>query len=138
MSKELIELTTTVDDKERKYTGRFLGFIKDDEFNGLVQNVDDVAAKLESKATQPLIKVAQGFGDVTGYRLVMTIKKIDGENCLKKSLYITERLSLIDSVVPKKARQWDNKTQGYKEAEPGKVTFEVGDGDDNIVVQEIE
>lgn len=136
MSK-LVELTTTVDGKERKYVGRFLGFIKDDEFNGLVQNTDDVANRLESKATQPLTEVAAKFDDIAGHRFVMTVKKIDNETCLKKVLFITERLSMIDSVAPARDKTWDNTKQAYDPATPGKVTFQAGEND-NIVVQETE
>ena len=74
MSK-LIKLRTKVDGKETVFTGRFLGFIKDDEFNALVQNAKSVSSRLESKATQPIMEVAAKFDDVTGHRLVMTMSR---------------------------------------------------------------
>jgi hypothetical protein len=138
MSKDLIELTTTEDGKEKKYVGRFLGFIKDDEFNALVQNVEDVAARLESKATQPLLKVAAKFDEINGYRLIMAVKRVNNETVIKKMLYVSEGLTLIDSVVPAvSVKTWNNKTQEYDEPRPGKVTFQAGEND-NITVQETE
>jgi len=114
MSKQLIELSTTIAGKERKYVGRFLGFIKDSEFNALIQNSDKVATRLESKATQPIMEVAAKFNEMIGHRLVMTVKKIDDTTVLKKMLFITEGLEVIDSVVP------------AKDKENGKVTFRSG------------
>jgi len=136
MSKQ-VKLSTTVDGKERTYTGRFIGFIKDDEFNALVQNVDKVAARLESKASQDLMDVASRFDKLVGHRFVMTVKKIDGESCLKKMLYITEGLTIIDSVVPAAEKKWDNVKAEWTEPTLGKVTFQAGDGE-NIEVQETE
>lgn len=119
----LIELTTQVDDKDRKYVGRFLGFIKDDEFNALVQSTSDVAAKLESKATLPLMDIAAKFDVMVGHRLVMTVKKVDNAAVLKKTLFLTEPLLLIDSVSPSSKNR------------PGEVTFQAADNN-NIIVQE--
>ena len=126
MSKQqLIDLNTTIAGKERRYVGRFLGFIKDDEFNALVQNTDEVSTKLESKATQPIMEVVAKFDEIVGHRLVMTVKKIDNENTKKKMLFITESLDIIDSVVP-------GKDKGN-----GKVTFKSG-SEEIIEIQETE
>ena len=134
MSKQ-IELIATIGGEERKYTGRFLGFIKDDEFNALVQNTDKVATRLESKATQDLMEVAAKFDTMVGHRLVMSVKKIDDESCLKKLLYITEGLTIIDSVTPAVEKKWDNVKRDWSEPTLGKVTFQVG-SDENIEVRE--
>ena len=134
---QLVKLTTTVDGKEQTYTGRFLGFIKDDEFNALVQNAEKVATRLESKATQPLLDVASKFDTMVGHRLVMTVRKIDDETCVKKVLYITEGLTVIDSVVPRVEKKWDTVTSKYSTPSMGKVTF-VATDDNNIEVQEAE
>jgi len=137
MSKDLIELTTTENGKEKKYIGRFLGFIKDDEFNALVQNAESVATRLESKATQPIMEIAKKFDDLAGHRLIMTVKRVNDTTCLKKVLYISEGLTLIDSVSPAKDKVWNATKQGYDEAMPGKVTFQAG-VNSNLVVQETE
>ena len=134
MSKQqLIELCTGEDGKERKYIGRFLGFIKDDEFNALVQNTEQVSPRLESKATQSIMDVAAKFDNMAGHRLVMTVKKVDGTSVLKKMLYITEGLTMIDSVSPRVEKDEEKKV----EAEGGKVTFQAGENE-NIVVRETE
>lgn len=132
-NQQLIDLTTTIGGKERKYTGRFLGFIKDSEFNALVQNPDKVPTRLESKATQPLMEVAAKFDQMIGHRLVMSIKKVDDKTVLKKTLFITEGLETIDEVVP---RTKEDKAKNKKEV-PGKVTF-ASTTDERIEVQETE
>ena len=123
----LINLHKLVDGKERKYNGRFLGFIKDDEFNALIQNTKEVAPRLESKATQPLMEIVSKFDNMKGYRLVMTVRKIDKDDTLKKMLLVTEGLEMIDTVVPK--------TKNAKNDLIGQVTFQTAD-QDIIVVQE--
>ena len=134
MSKQqLIELVTTEDGQEKKYVGRFLGFIKDDEFNALVQKTGDVSPRLESKGTQPLMEVVTKFDNMAGYRLIMAIKKIDGVATVKKLLYITKNLVMIDSVTPRIEEDKGKKI----EASSGKVTFQVGN-DENLVVKETE
>jgi len=127
---KLIHLSTSTKDGVKKYTGRFLGFIKDDEFNALMKNPDKVSTRLESKATQPIVEVASKFDDVVGYRLVMTVKKIDGENILKKMLFISERIEIIDSVVPAS-------DTGDEKKKVGKVTFRSANQED-VIVQEAE
>jgi hypothetical protein len=134
MSKqELIELCTTEDGKGRKYIGRFLGFIKDDEFNALVQNTDQVATRLESKATLSIMEIAAMFDNMAGHRLIMTVRKIDDKSVAKKTLYVTEGLTMINSVSPRTKEDKEKKTK----ASPGKVTFQAGENE-NIVVQETE
>jgi len=110
--------------KDIKYTGRFLGFIKDDEFNALVQNAEKVSSRIESKATQPIMEIISKYSDMTGYRLTMAVKKIDDKHVDKKTLYISESLDMVDSVVPKS-----------NEEPLGKITFTTN-SKDTIIVQE--
>ncbi len=118
---QLINLSVTVTTgKERKYTGRFLGFIKDSEFNAMVQNPDKVPNRLESKATQPIMEVAAKFDELVGHRLIMSVKKIDNANVLKRMLYITEGLEVIDLVAPRSEKEDEKKN---KKITLGKVTF---------------
>jgi len=134
MSKQqLIELSVTEDGQERKYVGRFLGFIKDDEFNALIQKPSDVSPRLESKNTQDLMKVAAKFDNMAGFRLIMAVKKVDNEAVVKKLLYVTRGLAMIDSVTQRIEEDKDKKI----EASPGKVTFQTDD-DDNLIVLEAE
>ena len=124
--KNLICLTTKDKDGDSvKYEGRFLGFIKDDEFNALCQNTADVANKLESKATQDLLEVAGKFDNMAGFRLVMTVRKVGKASVIKKTLFITEGLDMITEVKPRCGDV------------PGQVKVQAG-GNKDIVIQEIE
>jgi hypothetical protein len=130
MSRRYITLKTNIDGENRTYKGRFLGFIKDDEFNALVQNAKEVGVKLESKATQPLIDVASKFDNLTGYRLVMTVRSVSDKtgtmhNVADKTLFITEGLNFISSVSP------GTETEGRK------VVLQGSDTED-IIVQEVD
>ena len=134
-----IDFEAKIDDKKQKITGRFIGFIKDDEFNALVQSTDKVGQKLESKATQDIMKVAAKFDKLDGHRLVVVIKKIDGKSVLSKMLYVSEGLTMIDSVVPRDEKgKWNSDRQpaGW-DPKPGKVTLQTA-SEENIVVQETE
>jgi hypothetical protein len=136
MSKNLIELETTVGEKKMIYTGRFLGFIKDDEFNALIQNTDEVGPKLESKPTQPLLEVASKFDNMAGYRLVMVVKTENGKSVLAKKLFISESLSMIVAVTPRKERNsWDKVAAAWTDA-PGCVSFQTEN--ETIEVREAE
>ena len=115
-----IELNYLVDTKEHKYVGRFLGFLKDDEFNAICQS-KTAAGKIESKETKPLIEVCQKHDELIGHRLVMVVRKIDGKNIVGKKLFVSERLSFISMVEPNKKR----------------AVF-VSENETNLVVEEIE
>lgn len=115
-----VELHCLIDTKEYEYIGRFLGFIKDDEFNAICQS-KTAAGKIESKETKPLIEICQKHDDLTGHRLVMVIKKVNNTDILSKQLFISERLSFISSVDPFSK----------------KAVF-VSENENNLVMQEIE
>jgi len=129
-TKQLIDLQLSVGEKEFKYTGRFLGFIKDDEFNALIQNADQVASKLESSISQPLMDIISKFDNIIGHRLVMTVKKLDGQSVKNKTLLITDGLQIIDSVIPRKDKAGEDSVMGM-------VTF-TSNKDETISVQEAE
>jgi len=95
--KKIIELTVELDNKEeRKYTGRFLGFIKDDEFNALTQS-KELAHKIESKETKSITSVCSAMDTLNGQRLVMTIKKINDVNINGRKLFVSEKLNYISN-----------------------------------------
>ena len=132
-----IELEAAVDGTDQIINGRFIGFIKDDEFNALCQNPNEVGGKLESKASQDIMKVAGKFDNMTGYRMCVVMKKSDGRNVMKKTLFISEPLSMIDSVKPRVTRhEWDSEAGAWKD-KPGEVTFQTL-GENNIVIREAE
>lgn len=115
-----VELHYLIDKTEHKYIGRFLGFVKDDEFNAICQS-KKAANKIESKETKPLIDVCKKYDNLTGYRFIIVIKKTNGVSTLAKKLFISERLSYISLVNGKEKR----------------AVF-VTENDNNLVVQEIE
>ena len=99
-----VELHYLVDKTEYKYVGRFLGFIKDDEFNAICQS-KKAASKIESKETKPLIDVCRKYDNLIGHRIVMVIKKIgDADIGIAKKLFISERLDFISAVEPYRKR----------------------------------
>lgn len=124
--RNLIILTTKVEDEEQKLTGRFLGFIKEDEFNALCAKPSDVAGKLESKVTQPIVDVAAKFDNMTGYRLVMTVRKVDEKSVIRKTLFVSEDLDMITEVKP----GTDDKA--------GRVVFQAGNASNDLRVEETE
>lgn len=97
-SKQNITLKTTIEGQEYNYSGRFLGFLKDDEFNAMVQSVDKVAGKIESKATMSLVALARSTDTLPAQRLVMTVKSINGESIIPKKLFISPRCHFVSSV----------------------------------------
>lgn len=115
-----IVLRTLVKGKSMEYTGRFLGFIKDDEFNALTQTPDEVGTRIESKATQSITKVAVSKDKLAGHRLVMAVKKVGTKAVFTKKLFISGRLDYISSVAGKT------------------VTIEAEDGHNTLVVEEEE
>ena len=96
--KKLIELKMEMGNgDQRKYTGRFLGFIKDDEFNALAQD-KELAHKIGSKESKSLIDVCSATDDLDGHRIVMTVKKINDINVKEKKLFVSDRLHYVHSV----------------------------------------
>lgn len=97
-SKANITLKTRIDSQDYIYVGRFLGFIKDDEFNALVSNVDEVPSKLESKATQSLVELARSMDNLPASRLVMTVKTVNDKTVIGKQLFVSPRCDYVSSI----------------------------------------
>jgi hypothetical protein len=132
-----INFEADIDGKKEKINGRFIGFIRDDEFNALIQNADEVGTKLESKATQDIMKVAGKFDNLTGHRMAVVLKKIGNKSVLSKMLWVSESLAMIDSVVPRQEKgKWDQEKKEWVPA-PGKVTIQTG-AENNLTVEEAE
>ena len=115
-----VELNYLVDKEERKHVGRFLGFIKDDEFNAICQS-KIAAGKIESKETKSLTEVCQKHDDLIGYRIVIVIKETNGEPVLGKKLFISEKLDYISLVNIK-----------------DKMVVFISEDENNLVMKEIE
>ena len=86
-----VELHCLINEKEYKYTGRFLGFIKDDEFNAICQS-KKAAGKIESKETKPLIDVCQKY-DIKVHLNFCPKLEDDKNHALKKVLDMFERVT---------------------------------------------
>lgn len=97
-AKSNIILKMLVDQKERVYHGRFIGFLKDDEFNALVQKAKDLAHRIESKETQSIIDLARSNVKLPGTRLVMAIRKRDDETVIDKKLFVSPRCDYTSSI----------------------------------------
>jgi len=103
-----IELHYLVDSKtskpeEYRYVGRFLGLIKDDEFNAICQS-KKAANKIESKETKSLMDVCKNYVTLTGFRFVMVVKKVNDTAIPIKKLFISERLNYISTIENGKKR----------------------------------
>ena len=99
MSEKLkIILKTLIGNDEKVYEGRFLGFLKDDEYNALVQNQKDVAGRIESKPTQSIIEVARTNAQLPGTRLVMVVRKNGDETVVTKQLFVSQRCDYASSI----------------------------------------
>lgn len=75
----------------RTYTGRFLGLLKDDEFNALVQE-KEAMKKISTGPSMPLCPVFMRHDILTGMRFVMTAKYINGVATDGKMIFVSERL----------------------------------------------
>jgi len=88
--------------KDKKYEGRLLGLINDDEFNALARN-SVVRGRCITKRTMPLSVITEckkfdGIDGLNGLRLVVAVKKKDGVDCYKKILLVSEKLEYISYV----------------------------------------
>ena len=83
-----------------RYKGRFIGFLKDDEFNSLIQNSIGLGGRIETKETKELMKLAATLPNLLGCRLVMTVKQKNGKEMYGKKLLVSGKLEYISEVSP--------------------------------------
>lgn len=81
-------------DDTQKYSGRFLGFIKDDEFNAICHS-KELASKIECGETQSLMGSIANRSNLSGHRLVLVVKKVNDVVIKGKRLFISEKLDYI-------------------------------------------
>lgn len=101
-----INLEIDLDDGgSRTYTGRFLGFVKPDEFNALVQE-EEAARKIETRPSVDFIKVFSAFEtgkkEFLSWRIVLATKTINGEPAGEKKLFVSEPLDILASLSTEK------------------------------------
>lgn len=83
-------------DNKKEYSGRLLGLIDDSEFYRVL-NSRRVQNKVFSSETKPLKEIAD-YAKFGGLRLVIAVKKVDGEIVGGKHLFITEKLNMVGNV----------------------------------------
>ena len=93
---------TGAQNKSKAYEGRLLGLIDDIEFNALIRS-QAVQIRCITKATMPLANITEckefdGTDGLKGLRLVMAVKKKGNSVCLKKKLFVTEKLDFISTI----------------------------------------
>jgi len=91
----LIQLELYTQGEDVKYGGRFLGLITNEEFNALFKD-KTIQNKAYTKESLPLADI-MGLGDIENLRLVMTVKSRDGEDVPSKTLFVSDRLSMISN-----------------------------------------
>jgi hypothetical protein len=96
--KKSIVLKTRIGDKLRELVGRFLGFVKDDEFNAIMNNPKDLGQKIWTRPTIGLTSTLARHHPA-GLRLVMTMRLEDGKDVTaNRQLFITDRISMVSTV----------------------------------------
>ena len=92
---------TVETDEGVKYYGRLLGLINDAEFHHTINN-RKIQNKTFSVETKLLKDIAEGYEDLNGLRLVVALRKIDGQEICEKLLFISEKLEMISCIVTDK------------------------------------
>jgi len=87
-----------------RYVGRFLGFVKDDEFNAIIQNTSQVAGRIETSETKEFMPIAMKTLELLGCRLVMSLRKKNEKTVLAKTLFISGKLDFVHEVLPSEGR----------------------------------
>jgi hypothetical protein len=87
-----------------RYVGRFLGFVKDDEFNAIIQNISQVAGRIETSETKEFMPIAMKTLELLGCRLVMSLRKKNEKTVLAKTLFISGKLDFVHEVLPSEGR----------------------------------
>jgi len=80
----------------KTYYGRLLGIIDDQEFAAMV-NDSTLQKRCITKSTKSLLSITDSWYDLTGHRMVLALKKVDGVE-VHKRLLITDKLGLVSFV----------------------------------------
>jgi len=75
------------------YEGRLLGLIDDKQFTILV-NEKEIQRKFLTTEATPLREIVDNYRKMNGLRLVMAVKKVNGEDA-DKHLFVSEKLELL-------------------------------------------
>lgn len=80
------------------YKGRLLGLLSEDEYAGLVKT-PELMRKIFSVGSKPLKEIADALVDVEDMRLAITVVEKDDEPILTPTLFITDPLEMISSII---------------------------------------
>jgi hypothetical protein len=80
----------------KTYYGRLLGIIDDQEFAAMLSD-PKLQSRCMTKSTKSLSDITDTWYDLTGYRLVMALRKIDGKEVFKR-LLVTDKLGLVSFI----------------------------------------
>jgi hypothetical protein len=100
---------------DKRYCGRFLGLIADDEFNALIENIPDVAKRIYTVPTKSAVDVMGNKHNLAGHRLVMALKERGGIVVHGKKLFVSPRLRTAVEV------DYSKKTAKMKAEDGGEI-----------------
>jgi hypothetical protein len=97
--KKTITTTINVHGREVMYTGRFLGFLKAEEYLKAIGNAQ-ITSRIESKESKNLIRGCAKLALLlNGARFVLALSK-RGEKAVSKKLLISEPLDFVCQIKP--------------------------------------
>jgi len=95
-----VNLYGHVDQIDKEYQGRLLGFITNEEFNAVLKN-KSLQSKFLTVESTPIEEIAHNYETLNGLRLVVAVRKIDSKDVMKQ-LFITEPLDTVSYYYPGK------------------------------------
>jgi len=101
MVKKLVNIQAFLGtDINNTYKGRLLGLLSEEEYAGLVSQ-PELMRKLFSVGTKPLLDLSDATIDVEDMRLVATVVEKNDEPLLTPTLFVTDPLEMVSSIVDK-------------------------------------
>lgn len=80
-----------------KLKGRLLGLVTEKEYTAII-NKEELRPKLFTVPTTPCAKIVR-MNDVSGLRLAVALREMDGEPVLKKQIFFSEQLDMISHAI---------------------------------------
>ena len=113
MVKKIITLQAFLaTDVNHEYKGRLLGLVTEDEYAGLVTK-PDLRRKMFSIGSKPLSDYADANMNIEDLRLVMTVSEKDGEAVLTPTLFVTNPLDMVSSIVDNTCLNMNGRDETY-------------------------
>jgi hypothetical protein len=118
--KKMIRVDLFTGKLEKQYYGRLLGLINDDEFNSILKS-SELKKRVETKETIQLSDITNNHQDIDGFRMVMTVKKVNCKDITEPKLFISERLTFVSYVQPEGSCAFTGESQSYLMVEEEEV-----------------